>query len=136
MRFPTAYLLQPKGRLQIIQNRILFLNAFVRRQNKPYISNLRRITVRSQYELSSRAALPTGLDGERLKYIALICRLLGDTVYLVYILVLWLCLRIYRRLRSQARQQLLICEAKAEGELRDAIRKTRDSALHIDSPGY
>ena len=94
-------------------------------QNEPYISNLRQITLRPQYELSVSGCLANGLNGERMKYIALICRLLGDTVYLVYLLVLWLCLRIYRRLRSQARQQRLICEAKAEGELRDVIKKSQ-----------
>jgi hypothetical protein len=71
----------------------------------------------------SPAAFPTRIDGERLKYVALICGLLGDTVYLVYLLLLWLCLRIYRRVRSQARQQRQMYEAKAEGVLQNALKK-------------
>jgi len=54
------------------------------------------------------------------KYVSTICALLGDTVYLVYVLLLWLCLRIYRRLKAQARQQQLAFEAKAEGVLQHA----------------
>jgi hypothetical protein len=74
----------------------------------------------------SAAALPTRIDGARLKYVALICGLFGDTVYLVYLLLLWLLLRIYRRLRSQARQQRVMYKAKAEGMLRTPQRKARD----------
>ena len=80
-------------------------------------------------ELCSLAALPTRIDGEQLKYVALIFGLLGDTVYLVYLLLLWLCLRIYRRVRSQARQQRLMYEAKAEGVLQDAAKKSQGLSL-------
>jgi hypothetical protein len=66
-----------------------------------------------------------------LKYVALICGLLGDTVYLVYLLLLWLLLRIYRRLRSQARQQSVTYQAKAEGVLQNAAKKrSRLSLTH------
>jgi hypothetical protein len=75
------------------------------------------------------AALPTRIDGARLKYVALICGLFGDTVYLVYLLLLWLLLRIYRRLRSQARQQRVMYKAKAEGILQNAAKKSSELSL-------
>jgi hypothetical protein len=81
-----------------------------------YIGNLQRRLRRDQYENRSLSAFPTRIDGE-LKYVPLICRLIGDTVYLVYLLMLWLCVRVFRRLRAEARQQKMMYEAKAEGVL-------------------
>jgi hypothetical protein len=62
----------------------------------------------------------TYLSSGKVKYVSTICGLLGDTIYLVYILLLWLCLRIYRRVKAQVRQEQLAFEAKAEGVLRQA----------------
>ena len=47
-------------------------------------------------------------------------------MYLVYLFLLWLCLRISRRVRSQVRQQKLMFEAKAEGVLQNAAKKRQE----------
>jgi len=46
-------------------------------------------------------------------------------VYLVYLLLLWLLLRIYRRVRSQARRQQLTLQAKSEGVLQSAKKNPK-----------
>jgi len=61
-----------------------------------------------------------------MKYVSTICGLLGDTVYLVYLLLLWLLLRIYRRLRFHAHQQTVLYNAKTEGLLQKAPKKNTD----------
>jgi hypothetical protein len=50
-------------------------------------------------------------------------------VYLVYLLMLWLCVRVFRRLKAEARQQKMMYEAKAEGVLQDVVR--RDPRLSL-----
>jgi len=96
---------------------------------QPYISNLRPGHCAMTVRTTSLAGWLTRIDGARLKYVALICRLLGDTVYVVYLLLLWLCLRVYRRLKTQARHQRVTYEAKAEGVLQDAVKKSQGLSI-------
>jgi hypothetical protein len=50
-------------------------------------------------------------------------------VYVVYLLLLWLSLRVYRRLKTQARHQRVTYEAKAEGVLQDAVKKSQGLSI-------
>ena len=97
------------------------------RQNCPYIRNLPPNSCESIVE-----SFVLGLECKvlaNLRYVSTICGLLGDTVYLVYLLLLWLLLRIYRRLRLQARQQSVMYNAKAEGVLQNAAKKNQGLSL-------
>jgi len=86
---------------------------------RTYIGNLRPYST-WEHSLTSCSRTYVPEWWQTVKYVSTICALLGDTVYLVYVLLLWLCLRIYRRLKAQARQQQLAFEAKAEGVLQHA----------------
>jgi hypothetical protein len=49
-----------------------------------------------------------------LKYVATICGLLANTIYLLYLLVLWLFVRMVRRLKAYTRQQRLMHEVRRD----------------------
>ena len=44
----------------------------------------------------------------------MVCRLLANAMYLVFLLLVWLVIRIFRRLKLNARQEGLIYEARCE----------------------
>jgi hypothetical protein len=49
-----------------------------------------------------------------LKYVATICGLLANTMYLLYLFILWLFVRVVRRLKAYTRQQRLMYEIRRD----------------------
>jgi 1,4-dihydroxy-2-naphthoate octaprenyltransferase len=52
-----------------------------------------------------------------LKYVATICGLLANTLYLLYLLIIWLFVRVIRRLKAYTRQQRLMYEVRRDNLL-------------------
>ena len=55
-----------------------------------------------------------------MKYVAVICGLLAHAMYLVFLLLVWLSVRMVRRLKVHARQQDLMSEVRCESYLQRA----------------
>jgi len=49
-----------------------------------------------------------------LKYVGTICGLLANTMYLLYLLILWLFVRVVRHLKAYTRQQRLMYEIRRD----------------------
>ena len=55
-----------------------------------------------------------------MNWVVVICQVIGNILYLAYLLMLWLVVRIVQRVRSQMRSEKLMHEVREEGVLQNA----------------
>lgn len=68
-----------------------------------------------------------------MKYVVVICRVIANAMYLLYLLIAWLCVRVVRRFKVHERQQARMSEARAEKVCADNFsgRRSKASKTHV-----